>query len=118
MLKPENIAPLSESKKVFLKESETYFINYNESLEGLSKEAISFKIFITTLQGNNYYAHFIDKLRLREVKHFTCDQTARKWESWELNPNMTPKPIHPTLQCNLSRCNLLTGIKFSNHSVV
>lgn len=81
MLKPENIAPLSESKKVFLKESETYFINYNESLEGLSKEVISFKIFITTLQGNNYYAHFIDKLRLREVKHFTCDQTVRKWES-------------------------------------
>lgn len=78
MLKPENMAPLSESKMVFWKESEIYFINYNELLEGLSKEVISFKNFVTTLQGNNYYAHFIDKLRLREVKHFTCDQIARR----------------------------------------
>lgn len=70
----------------------------------LSKEVtLSFKVLITILQGRNYYAYLIGKLRLREDKHFAYDQTA--------------KPIHSIVQCNLPQCTLLR-LEFSNCSII
>lgn len=70
----------------------------------LSKEFIlSFKILNTILQGRNYYAYLIGKLRLREDKHFAYDQTA--------------KPIHSIIQYNFPQCTSLR-LEFSNCSVI
>lgn len=79
MLRPENLVPLSENKKIVFEGFETGFRSYSKSLEDLNK-GVTHYLFKIFTEGN-YYAHFTDKMRLRGFKHFAFDQIATKWES-------------------------------------